>query len=531
MIDYGARNLNIHCKTVNQLNVFPVPDGDTGTNMVTTIKKGLLSLGKTDESLADISKKFAHSIVFEARGNSGVIVSQFLKGLSEKFFDCEKADTERLIEAFEHGVKCAYSAVINPVDGTMLTVLKDATNAAKKDLGEDKTVNDIMNVFLKEARASLDRTPELLPILKESGVVDSGGAGVVYFFEGIKKYLDGEVIEESATEPESEKTQADYSSFNKASVFDYGYCTELLIQLLDSKEDFIYDDFKANLQNLGDSVVTSYDNDKIRIHIHTKTPEEILSFCHRYGEFLSIKIDNMTVQHTEVLKNILCSPNKNNGAFSVVAVAYDSIVQELFIDMGADVVIRCEDSVPIKDYIDAFENVTTENIIVFPNGSDSILSAIQAKKIYKKANITVVNSRGIAECYASLPTIDFAETDIDLVADEITKTINNLYIVSVVQRKNPVYYKSENIQKNSFYSFSGKEIIVIGKTLEETIVKTIDKTFEKFDKDIITIFHGKDIVQESVDVIVDAISELGISAEVFTVQTENLASDMILSFE
>ena len=291
------------------------------------------------------------------------------------------------------------------------------------------------------------------------------------------------------------------------------------------------DDFRANLQSLGDSVVVSADDGKVRIHIHTKTPEEILTFCHRYGEFLSIKIDNMTVQHTEVMKNILCSPDKNNGAFSVVAVAYDHTVQKLFIDMGADVVICCEDSVPTKDYIDAFENVTTENIIVFPNGSDSILSAIQAKKIYKKANITVINSRGIAECYASLPTIDFAETDIDLVADEITKTINNLYIVSVVQRKNPVYYNSENIQKNSFYAFSGKEIIVIGKTLEEAIIKTIDKTFEKFEKDIITIFHRKDIAQESINAIVDAISELGFLAEVFTVQVENLSSDIVLSFE
>jgi len=518
MLDYGARNLDKHCKIINQLNVFPVPDGDTGTNMVTTIKKGLRSIDEATNDLSAVSKKFAKSIIFGARGNSGVIVSQFLKGISEGFFEVEAANASVLIAALESGVICAHTAVANPVEGTMLTVIKDATEAVK-DHRTSKHIDDVITSFIEHAKVSLEHTPELLPTLKEAGVVDSGGAGIVYFFEGIKKYLDGEELEAGETETE-EAEQIDYSAYNMDSRFEYGYCTELLIQLLHEKEPFVYDDFKKTLKAMGDSVVTTYDHDKLRIHIHTHSPEEVFAFCHRYGEFLSLKVENMTVQHTETTKNILCSPNKNNGAFSVVAVAYDRAMQKLFLDMGADVVIYCEKNASTKDYMDAFEQVTTQSIIVFPNNSDSILTAIQAKNLYKKGSVTVINSRGVSECYASLPIIDFAETDVEKVEDTVIKTINNVYSVSVSYRNKSIYY-----------AFSGKEIIVIGKTLEETVVHTIEKTLEKHDKSIITLFHGKGVSEAHLESIMDSVATLGICAEIFTVPIDREGSDLTISFE
>ncbi len=529
MIDYGARNLNKHCKILNELNVFPVPDGDTGTNMVMTIVKGLSAIEDSISDLSDVSKKFADSVIYGARGNSGVIVSQFLKGLSESFIGVDAADASLFVKALEKGVECAHEAVATPVEGTMLTVVKDATSALKGYNLSNKTIDEVVAMFIVHAKTSLENTPELLPALKEAGVVDSGGAGIVYFFEGIKKYLDGEEIE--TFETEVKESMVDYSAFNAESNFEYGYCTELLIQLLNSKEEFDFPEFRKELNGMGESVVATLDRDKVKIHIHTMNPEEVFAFCHRYGEFLSMKVENMTVQHTETVKNIMCSSTASTGKFSIVAVAYDRSVQKLFLDMGADVVIYTDESATTKDYIDAFENVTTDEILVFPNSSDSMLTALQAKKIYKKAAVSVLTSRGIAECYASLPTIDFEETDTGKVVDSVAATINHLSVVSVAKRKNPVEFGGSTIRRNEFYAFSGKEIISIGKTLVDTVVETIDKTVGKYGKNIITMFHEKRITDEQMEEILSSIEQLGICAEVYTVQCENTSCELTISFE
>lgn len=527
MIDYGARNLVKNCNTINQLNVFPVPDGDTGTNMVTTIVKGLQAVEESAVDLNTVSQKIASSVIFGARGNSGVIVSQFIKGVSEVFIGSESADAAQLVAALEKGVACAYDAVATPVEGTMLTVVKDATNAVKASLKPTHSINDVIGMFIKHAKISLDHTPDLLPALKEAGVVDSGGAGIVYFFEGMQKYLDGESLD--AFEVAQEQIQqADYSGFNPDSEFDFGYCTELLIQLLNCKESFVFADFKKTLMGMGDSVVALQDKDKVRIHIHTKKPEEVFSFCHRYGEFLNLKVENMTVQHTETVKNILCSDTPSKGRFSVVAVAYDRAIQQLFVDMGADVAILCEESASPKEFLDAFEKVNTPEILVFPNSSDSMLSAMQAKKLYKDAEVTVISSRGIAECYAALPIIDFAEDDTKAVADAVAETISNLYVVNIARRKNAMDRRS---RAEEYYAFSRKDMLTIGATLEETAVQTIDLVLQKYCKDIITIFHGKNVRREQLDNITSALEDLGICAEVFLVPAEKASIELILSFE
>ena len=531
MVDYAVRNLNKHRKTVNQLNVFPVPDGDTGTNMVTTIHKGLLAVNETLIKLPDISRKFAHSVVFEARGNSGVIVSQFLKGLSEQFYDHDTVDGEQFIGALEQGVKSAYAAVATPVEGTMLTVLKDATAAVRERSYPGQDIREIVSLLLEHAKVSLDHTPELLPVLKESGVVDSGGAGIVYLFEGMKMYLGGENPEDVvATEGEQAPT-VDYDAFDRDSTFQYGYCTELLVQLLNGYEDFDPAAFKEQLSAIGDSLVISAQGGKVRVHIHTKTPEQVFSLCHRYGEFLTLKVENMTVQHTELNKKFLFSQEKTDSTFAVAAVAYDAEIQKLLINMGADVSIYNEEGVSTKDYIEAFDKLGKEQIIVFPNNSDAVMAALQAKKLYDKAKIIVINSRNLAECYAALPLIDFAESDADVVADQIVSIMNNLYVVSVAQRKNPIQYRDHNIYQNEYYSFSGKELLLIGKTLEETVVRTVEQTLNNQAKEIITLFHTRSLPDQQLENILSGIEALGICVEIFTVPVEKLPSELVLSFE
>lgn len=531
MVDYAVRNLNKHRKTVNQLNVFPVPDGDTGTNMVTTIHKGLLAVNETLIKLPEISRKFAHSVVFEARGNSGVIVSQFLKGLSEQFYDHDTVDGEQFIGALEQGVKSAYAAVAIPVEGTMLTVLKDATAAVRERAYPGQDIREIVSLLLEHAKQSLEHTPELLPVLKESGVVDSGGAGIVYLFEGMKMYLGGENPEDAVAAEGEQAATVDYDAFDRDSTFQYGYCTELLVQLLNGYEDFDPAAFKEQLAAIGDSLVISAQGGKVRVHIHTKTPEQVFALCHRYGEFLSLKVENMTVQHTELNKKFLFSQEKTDSAFAVAAVAYDAEIQKLLINMGADVSIYTEEGVSTKDYIEAFDKLGKEQIIVFPNNSDAVMAALQAKKLYDKAKIIVINSRNLAECYAALPLIDFSESDAEVIADQIVSIMNNLYVVSVAQRKNPIQYRDHNIYQNEYYSFSGKELLLIGKTLEETVVRTVEQTLMQQEKEIITLFHTRSLPDEQLESMLNGIEALGICVEIFTVPVEKLPSELVLSFE
>lgn len=529
MIDYGVRNLNIHRQIVNQLNVFPVPDGDTGTNMVTTIANGLSGTNAAAPSLSEVAKGFADAVVFGARGNSGVIVSQFLKGVSETFFGREYADAQLFAAALENGVKCAYTAVATPVEGTILTVVKEATAAVSASVTKGQSINEVVDLFVERSKQSLEKTPQLLPALREAGVVDSGGAGIVYLFEGMQKYLAGESLQQ--LELEVPAKQPDYSAFDKDSVFDYGYCTEFLLQLQNSKIGFDYDDFKGELSALGSSIVTSCEKDKVRVHIHTELPERVLEFAHRYGEFLSLKIENMTVQHTETVGNIALAADKGDNAFSVVAVASDRSVQRLFVSMGADAVIYCEESASIKDYIDAFEKLGGGNIIVFPNSNDSVLTAIQAKNIYTKANVTVINSKSVAYCYCALPILDFSEEDIGAVTQVINEAINSLYIVSIAHRNKPVIYGDRCIDENAFYAYRGKEILSLKHTLVETALDVVRQTLKKYDKDVLTLFYGANISDEQIDAITRGIAETDSCLEVFTVPMEKLPCDLTVSFE
>lgn len=529
MIDYGVRNLNLHRQIVNQLNVFPVPDGDTGTNMVTTIANGLNGTNASVPSLSEVARGFADAVVFGARGNSGVIVSQFLKGISETFFGREYADAQLFAAALENGVKCAYKAVATPVEGTMLTVVKEATAAVCASVEKGQSINAVVDLFAERSKQSLEKTPQLLPALSEAGVVDSGGAGIVYLFEGMQKYLAGESLQQ--LELEVAAKQPDYSAFDKDSVFDYGYCTEFLLQLQSSKLTFDYNGFKAELAALGSSIVTSNEKDKVRVHIHTELPERVLELAHRYGEFLSLKIENMTVQHTEAVGNIALAADKGDNAFSVVAVASDRSVQRLFVNMGADAVIYCEESASIKDYIDAFEKLSGKNIIVFPNSNDSVLTAIQAKNIYTKASVTVINSKSVAECYCALPILDFSEEDIGAVTQVINEAINSLYIVSIAHRNKPVIYGDRCIDENAFYAYRGKEILSLKHTLVETALDVVRQTLKKHDKDVLTLFYGSNIGAEQIDEITRGIAEVDSCLEVFTVPMEKLPCDLTVSFE
>lgn len=532
----GIKNLDRHRKILNDLNVFPVPDGDTGTNMVMTLRHGLEAVKGKAESLSEVSRKFSSAAVFGARGNSGVIVSQFFKGVSEAFDGAVEADCKTFSDALENGCKFAYASVAKPVEGTILTVLNNASRAVANALPLE-SIDVAIDIFLDQAKVSLENTPELLPILKKANVVDSGGSGIVYFFEGVKKHLGGEPLDDPEEAEEAEESEyVDLSKFNKDTKFEYGYCVEGLIQLTSDADKFDFEVFKAELSKLGNSLVVSLEDDKVKLHIHTKILGRLMECCQRRGEFLTIKIENMTVQNIE--KNstekeapkFLFSKGRNQADFAVVAVATNSTMQQKFFDLGADVVIRSDIAPSSQDFMDAFAYADADRILVFPNSSNSVLTATQASKLYKKGKITVLNSRSPAECYASLSVMDFDGTAAEAAALS-NETISNLYQLSVYSAVKDMKFENRNICKNDFIAMADNKILDIGETVEAVTLRGVERVLKKHEYNVITVFYGKSVDEDYAEYLVEKIADMDFDVEIAAISTLETAYALTVVFE
>jgi len=306
MVRGGAAQLRSNAEEVNNLNVFPVPDGDTGDNMRMTMEGGVAALDRVQtNNLADAAQKLSQGMLLGARGNSGVILSQFFAGLTRGFAKHRRANAQAVGAALQEGVKQAYASVITPTEGTILTVAREAVQYAVSRISEASTITSLISDLIKEMYNSLQRTPDLLPALKEAGVVDSGGAGLLYIMQGFYKILIGEEIDGgNARIVQLQQPEVDFSAFGPDSEMTYGYCTELLLQLLNHKTDAEAFDVKTvteYLQTVGDSIVAFKTGTIVKLHVHTMTPDAVLQFCRQYGEFLSVKIENMSVQHNHTV--------------------------------------------------------------------------------------------------------------------------------------------------------------------------------------------------------------------------------------
>ena len=375
LVTNGAANLRAHYKEVDALNVFPVPDGDTGTNMKMTIEAGAHEISEFEEkSVYEMAKKVSRGMLMGARGNSGVILSQLFRGIYKGLTGYEEVNAVELAEAFISGVQQAYRAVLKPVEGTILTVAREASEFAKDKVTTETTIEEYFDIHIKEAKASLERTPDLLPQLKEAGVIDSGGAGYLYVIEGMAMALRGEIV---TSEEEISKTVV-HKNFNAHSELTYGYCTEFILQLLHSKVEiskFDVSQITEYLVTKGDSIVAIKDEDIVKVHVHTRTPGEVLNFCQQFGEFVTLKIENMSVQHSdgpaiqeqcdceecvEMRKNL--TPKK----FAVVAVATGEGLINVFKEMGVDYVVEGGQSMnpAAEDFTVGFDSLNAQNIMI-----------------------------------------------------------------------------------------------------------------------------------------------------------------------
>ena len=536
LLENGVTNLVKNKKALNDLNVFPVPDGDTGTNMVMTLRYAYDSIGEPTESASEVALRFATAAVFGARGNSGVITSQFFKGLAQGFKNQATVDMKGFAKALESGYEYAYRSVVKPVEGTMLTVLRDGAKAVKKARFE--SIDELIRVYLTEAKASLQRTPDLLPILKKAGVVDSGGSGIVCFFEGALAYLNGEEL--VAEEEIAVSERVDLTKFNKDTKFSYGYCIEGLLQLL--TDDFDQDDLKDELSTLGNSIVMTLEGDKLKLHIHSKRLGEVIEECQQYGEFLTIKVENMTVQNmnkaqpvkaekqAEKARKFLYAEEKTEFDFAVVAAVPNAYLQNKFFEMGADVVIMSDVAPSAQDFLDAFEYAKAKEILVFPNSSNSILTSMHAGSLYKNGRVTVLNSRSVEECYVSLGLIEF-EDGAHKAVDVVNEAISNLCQVFIYHSLKDIQYGKRQVKSNEFFSLYDKNILETGDSVEAVALKTIERVVKQKESNVLTIFYGSEMAEQFMETLAQTIGEQYPLLEISLVPTKETACDIVLAFE
>lgn len=506
MILGGAANLRANLQEVNDLNVFPIPDGDTGENMYRTLRGGLEQLQSCKgETLAERSQATSQGMLLGARGNSGVILSQLFYGLAEGLAGLESADLQQFGVALKQGVQCAYGAVAHPVEGTILTVAREAADNACAALKADTTVEEFFGGYLYEMKKSLEKTPELLAVLKEAGVIDSGGAGLVYITEGVCKTLRGEEMEKELSVAESgDKKGLDLSKFDENSEMVYGYCTEFLLQLQTRKTDvknFDLENFKAFLESVGDSVVAFQTGTVIKIHVHTMTPWVVMKECQNYGEFLTVKIENMTLQHNETLKKEsvgqkteLKKPRRARRKFALVTVATGEGWGDTFSEMGADYVVQGgqTNNPSAKEFVQAFDEVNADCIFVLPNNGNVILAAKQAANMYTHSDVRVIESKNIGQGYSALSMLDYGADDADEIAALLDESMQNTQTGMVARAVRDTALNGVTVNKDEYMGFTDNEMLVCKPEKVDALCALAEK-MRVGEKEYFLVSYGKSV--------------------------------------
>ncbi len=495
MIVAGTANLRRHAARINDLNVFPIPDGDTGDNMLLTMRGGAGTEEIPGESLGQAAARVGDGMLLSARGNSGVILSQFFDGVAAGLSGTETADAATLGEAFRSGVRHAYSAVMTPTEGTILTVAREATDYACGRGASDATV--FLSDFLYEANRSLLHTPELLPVLRQAGVVDSGGAGLIRVVEGMLHALTGEELpgeEEGASG--NDARHLDLNRFTADSVLEFGYCTELLLRLQNAKVDVENFDIAVitdELNRLGDSVVAVKNGSIVKIHVHTKIPDRVLALGQRFGEFLTVKIENMTLQHNQSTETPPPEPSAEHKAYGLVAVACGEGIRRMFRELGADAVVDGGQSMnpSAKDFLEAFDRVGADTIFVLPNNGNIILTARQAAKLYTGAEVRVIETHNIGEGHAALTMFDTTSDDADTIETLLRQATEGVITAAVSTCSRDTDSDALHLWRGEYIGFVGDHILSADRDRVDTACRLLDE-LDFADREICIMICGKD---------------------------------------
>ena len=534
MLIGGAESIRSNMTEINDLNVFPVPDGDTGTNMTKTIEGGLSEIvSGSSESVADVISKFAHGMLLGARGNSGVILSQIFAGIKEALDKYDTVGATELAEAYKSGIDKSYAAVTNPTEGTILTVFRESVEYAAKNITSESSLEDFYRLHIEEAKRSLERTKDLLPVLAEADVVDSGGAGYLAIALGMYAALSGKVKADSYkfdSQPASSSINLD--DFTRDSVLEFGYCTEFLLRLMTKKVDpdaFSVDEIIEVLESLGgESIVAYKEGDIVKVHVHTHTPGDILSACQRFGEFLTLKIENMSLGHSDVTPK-----KKKPKKFSVLAVATGEGISGLFTDMGADGIVSGgqTQNPSAEEFVEAFRQHEAENIIVLPNNKNVFLTAKQAAELYDAAKVHIIPTATLMEGYAALSVMTPGVTDVNALCDSLTRAAKSVAGGEVTRAVRDATVSGVDVKCGQYFAIVDGKILAVSDNREETLLGMLSEIEDMDEREIISLFVGCDVDDDSRADITERIEELYPDFEVIVYKGGQEVYDYLVAVE
>ena len=519
MVQAGATRLNKQAEYVNSLNVFPVPDGDTGTNMGMTIENGAKEVSdRSASTVGEAAGIFAKGLLMGARGNSGVITSQLFRGFSQSVKDKEELDGAALAAAFQSGVEVAYKAVMKPVEGTILTVSRGAAIGAKKKAESTNDAVEVMRAALEGAKTALAKTPDMLPVLKEVGVVDSGGQGLVFIYEGFLSALTGEFIasEEFQATPAtmSEMINAEHHKSVAGHVatedIKFGYCTEIMVALKQGPtyvKDFDYDEFRNYLNNLGDSLLVVNDDEIDKVHVHTEDPGLVMQEGLKYGSLVKVKVDNMRNQHeAQVEKEERQAKPVEEKEYAIIAVVAGDGLADIFKAQGVDYIISGGQTMnpSTEDFVKAVEELNARNIIILPNNKNILMAAQSAAEVIDQP-AAVVETKTIPQGLTSLLAFDESKS-IEENYERMSASLGDVASGSVTTAVRDTTIDGLEIHENDNLGMVDGKIVVSNPDMMETLEETFAHMLDE-DSEIVTIYVGEDGSEELANELAQALAE------------------------
>lgn len=519
MVQAGATRLNKQAEYVNSLNVFPVPDGDTGTNMGMTIENGAKEVSdRSASTVGEAAGIFAKGLLMGARGNSGVITSQLFRGFSQSVKDKEELDGAALAAAFQSGVEVAYKAVMKPVEGTILTVSRGAAIGAKKKAESTNDAVEVMRAALEGAKTALAKTPDMLPVLKEVGVVDSGGQGLVFIYEGFLSALTGEFIasEEFQATPAtmSEMINAEHHKSVAGHVatedIKFGYCTEIMVALKQGPtyvKDFDYDEFRNYLNNLGDSLLVVNDDEIVKVHVHTEDPGLVMQEGLKYGSLVKVKVDNMRNQHeAQVEKEERQAKPVEEKEYAIIAVAAGDGLADIFKAQGVDYIISGGQTMnpSTEDFVKAVEGLNARNIIILPNNKNILMAAQSAAEVIDQP-AAVVETKTIPQGLTSLLAFDESKS-IEENYERMSAALADVVSGSVTTAVRDTTIDGLEIHENDNLGMVDGKIVVSNPDMMETLEETFAHMLDE-DSEIVTIYVGEEGSEEVANELAQSLAE------------------------
>ncbi|MFU2194160.1 DAK2 domain-containing protein [Streptococcus pluranimalium] len=521
MVQSAATRLGKQAEYVNSLNVFPVPDGDTGTNMGMTMDNGAKEVAdKHAATVGQVGQILSKGLLMGARGNSGVITSQLFRGFGQSIKDLEELDGKALADAFQSGVEVAYKAVMKPVEGTILTVSRGAATAAKKKAESTDDATEVMRAALDGAKAALAKTPDMLPVLKEVGVVDSGGQGLVYIYEGFLAAMTGEYIasEDFKATPAtmSQMINAEHHKSVAGHVatedITFGYCTEIMVALGKGPtyvKEFNYEEFQGYLSGIGDSLLVVNDDEIVKVHVHTEDPGLVMQEGLKYGSLVKVKVDNMRNQHDEVLgktnSEATVTP-KEAKEYGVIAVVAGDGLAEIFKAQGADYIISGGQTMnpSTEDIVKAIEEVNAKNVIILPNNKNIFMAAQSAAEVVD-IPAAVVETRTVPQGLTSLLAFDPSKTLEDN-TKAMSASLSDVVSGSVTLAVRDTTIDGLEIHENDILGMVDGKILVSTPDMEAALLSTFEKMLDE-DSEIVTIYVGEDGEESLAESIAEKLEE------------------------